>query len=122
MVFFVFLVVFRQSLSIKLCIMSRGGQVILINSVSREVLLDTMRKLEKYQNLVVRVSGFSAYFITLDRRVQEDNRTWGIMQKAIKKLGAKAGTEHFYVLYQYSLYSLFSTNLTNISLNSSFWS
>ncbi|HHW24500.1 MAG TPA: hypothetical protein GXX22_03475 [Clostridiales bacterium] len=93
--------------------------MILINSVSREVLLDAMRKLEKYQNLVVRVSGFSAYFITLDRRVQEDNRTWGIMQKAIKNLGAKAGTEHFYVLYQYSL---FSTNLTNISLNSSFWS
>ncbi len=52
--------------------MSRGGQEIQINSVSREMLIDAMHHPEKYQNLVVRVSGFSAHYVTLDRRVQED--------------------------------------------------
>ena len=52
--------------------MSRGGQEIQINSVSRNMLIDAMHHPEKYKNLVVRVSGFSAYYITLDRRVQED--------------------------------------------------
>ena len=36
------------------------------------MLRDAMAHPEKYQNLVVRVSGFSAYFISLDRAVQED--------------------------------------------------
>ncbi|MDD6799883.1 MAG: pyruvate formate lyase family protein [Firmicutes bacterium] len=55
----------------------RGGQEMQINSVSREVLIDAMEHPEKYQNLVVRVSGFSAYFVRLNREVQQDilNRT-----------------------------------------------
>lgn len=55
----------------------RGGQEMQINSVSREVLMDAMEHPEKYRDLVVRVSGFSAYFVTLDRSVQQDilNRT-----------------------------------------------
>lgn len=52
--------------------MSRGGQELQINSVSRDILIDAMEHPEKYKNLVVRVSGFSAFYITLDRRVQED--------------------------------------------------
>ena len=50
----------------------KGGQELQINSVSREVLKDAMVHPEKYKNLVVRVSGFSAYYITLDRAVQLD--------------------------------------------------
>lgn len=49
-----------------------GGQEVQINSVSREVLKDAMEHPEKYSDLVVRVSGFSAYYTRLDRKVQED--------------------------------------------------
>ena len=52
--------------------MSRRGQEIQINSVSRDVLIDAMHNPEKYQSLVVRVSGFSAYYVSLARSVQED--------------------------------------------------
>ncbi len=51
---------------------ARGGQEIQINSVSREVLKDAMEHPENYQSLVVRVSGFSALYITLSKEVQED--------------------------------------------------
>jgi len=50
----------------------RGGQEIQINSVSKMTLADAMNHPEAYQNLIVRVSGFSAYFTTLDQSVQED--------------------------------------------------
>ena len=42
-----------------------GGQELQINATSREVLLDAMEHPEKYKSLVVRVSGFSAYYTTL---------------------------------------------------------
>ena len=51
---------------------ARGGQEVQINCVSRETLKDAMEHPEKYAGLVVRVSGFSAYFTKLDRAVQED--------------------------------------------------
>ncbi|NLO83029.1 MAG: hypothetical protein GX094_08245 [Clostridiales bacterium] len=50
----------------------KGGQEIQINSVSRDVLIDAMEHPENYKNLVVRVSGFSAYYTCLDRSVQND--------------------------------------------------
>jgi len=50
----------------------RGGQEVQINATSREVLKDAMAHPENYQSLVVRVSGFSALYVTLDRAVQED--------------------------------------------------
>lgn len=54
-----------------------GGQELQINATSRDILLDAMAHPENYQNLVVRVSGFSAFYVTLDRDVQLDilNRT-----------------------------------------------
>lgn len=57
--------------------LKKGGQEIQINATSREVLTDAMEHPEKYADLVVRVSGFSAFYVTLDRRVQLDilNRT-----------------------------------------------
>ena len=55
----------------------KGGQEVQINSTSRAVLLDAMEHPENYQNLVVRVSGFSSYYVRLDKEVQIDilNRT-----------------------------------------------
>ena len=50
----------------------RGGQELQINAVSRELLMEAMEHPERYGSLVVRVSGFSAYFTTLDRAVQLD--------------------------------------------------
>lgn len=54
-----------------------GGQQMQINSVSRETLTDAMNHPENYASLVVRVSGFSAYYTRLDKSVQHDilNRT-----------------------------------------------
>ncbi len=51
---------------------SRGGQEIQINSTSRKVLEDARIHPENYQSLVVRVSGFSALYVTLSDEVQED--------------------------------------------------
>ncbi|MBQ7827998.1 MAG: hypothetical protein IJ386_07010 [Clostridia bacterium] len=55
----------------------KGGQEMQINATSREVLIDAMEHPEKYGSLVVRVSGFSAFYVTLGRDVQTDilNRT-----------------------------------------------
>jgi formate C-acetyltransferase len=50
----------------------KGGQEIQINSVSRDVLKDAMDNPEKHAGMVVRVSGFSAYYTKLPRSVQED--------------------------------------------------
>ena len=42
------------------------------NSVSRKLLRDAMESPQNYSDLVVRVSGFSAYFTALDKAVQHD--------------------------------------------------
>lgn len=54
-----------------------GGQELQINATSRDVLEEAMLDPEKYGNLVVRVSGFSDYFVKLSKEVQLDilNRT-----------------------------------------------
>lgn len=49
-----------------------GGQEMQINSVSRSTLIDAQAHPENYENLVVRVSGFSAYYTLLGRAVQND--------------------------------------------------
>ena len=55
----------------------KGGQEIQINATSREVLENAMKEPEKYGSLVVRVSGFSAFYTALGKEVQLDilNRT-----------------------------------------------
>ncbi len=50
----------------------KGGQEIQINAVSRDILYDAMGNPENYKDLVVRVSGFSAYYTSLDKAVQLD--------------------------------------------------
>jgi pyruvate formate-lyase/glycerol dehydratase family glycyl radical enzyme len=49
---------------------SLGGKHIQFNVVSRDTLLDAQKHPENYPDLVVRVAGFSAYFIQLSKQVQ----------------------------------------------------
>jgi len=49
-----------------------GGIELQFNTTDRKVLLDAMESPEKYEDLVVRVSGFSANYITLEHEVQLD--------------------------------------------------
>jgi len=51
---------------------AQGGQEIQINAVDRQTLRRAMEEPEKYGSLVVRVSGFSALFTSLETAVQED--------------------------------------------------
>ncbi len=51
---------------------ARGGQEMQINSVGRATLLDAQEHPENYSDLVVRVSGFSAYYTLLTRDIQHD--------------------------------------------------
>jgi len=50
----------------------KGGQQIQINAVSADLLKDAMEHPQDYGSLVVRVSGFSAYFTALGSDVQKD--------------------------------------------------
>jgi len=49
-----------------------GGKWIQFNVVGNEQLLDAQRFPENYCNLVVRVAGYSAYFVDLSKGVQDD--------------------------------------------------
>lgn len=51
---------------------SRGGMEIQISVVSKEMLIDAQKHPEEYENLIVRVSGFSAYFTTLQKATQDE--------------------------------------------------
>ncbi len=52
--------------------MELGGQELQINVVDNAVLLDAQEHPEQYQDLVVRVAGYSAYFTRLSRAVQNE--------------------------------------------------
>ena len=53
------------------------GHHIQFNVVDRETLLDAQRHPEQYENLIVRVAGYSDYFTNLDKALQDEiiNRT-----------------------------------------------
>lgn len=51
---------------------SLGGMQVQFNVVSRETLLRAQADPKKYQNLIVRVAGYSAYFVNLEKKVQQD--------------------------------------------------
>jgi pyruvate-formate lyase len=51
---------------------SLGGKHIQFNVVSREMLLEAQKHPESYSDLVVRVAGYSAYFVQLGKRVQDE--------------------------------------------------
>lgn len=49
----------------------RGGHQMQLNAVNRQKLLDAQKAPENYPNLVVRVWGWSGYFIELDKEFQD---------------------------------------------------
>ena len=49
-----------------------GGYHVQFNVVSRETLLDAQAHPERYKDLIIRVAGFSAYWIDLARGVQDE--------------------------------------------------
>ena len=50
----------------------KGGMQMQFNVVNRETLKQAQKHPEQYRNLVVRVAGYSAYFVGLDSHVQQD--------------------------------------------------
>ena len=51
---------------------AKKGMQIQFNIVSAETLQEAKAEPEKYKDLIVRVAGFSSYFVTLCPQVQED--------------------------------------------------
>ena len=51
--------------------LARGGHQLQINSVNREDMLQAQKHPENYRNLIVRVWGWSGYFVELDREYQD---------------------------------------------------
>ena len=52
--------------------MDSGGAEAQFNVVSTDVLRKAQREPDEYRNLVVRIAGYSAYFVELTRDCQED--------------------------------------------------
>ena len=50
----------------------KGGLEIQFNVIDRETLIDAQRNPELHRDLVVRVSGYSAYFHTLNKETQDE--------------------------------------------------
>ena len=48
------------------------GMQVQFNVVSTETLRDAQKHPENYQDLLIRVAGYSAYFVTIDPSLQED--------------------------------------------------
>ncbi|MFX1446108.1 MAG: glycine radical domain-containing protein, partial [Promethearchaeota archaeon] len=49
-----------------------GGMHIQVNSMGTELLRDAQTHPEKYEDLIVRVSGYAAYFTRLGKEIQND--------------------------------------------------
>lgn len=47
-----------------------GGMQIQLNVVTSDILRDAMLHPDQYQNLLVRISGYNAYFVTLNKDMQ----------------------------------------------------
>ncbi len=50
----------------------KGGYEIQINVVNKDTLVKAQKKPEEYRNLLVRVSGFSTYFVELNKTTQDE--------------------------------------------------
>ncbi len=62
----------KKLLSLVKTYMDLGGSHVQFNCVSRETLEDARLKPDQYKDLVVRVAGFSAFFVQLDEGVQDE--------------------------------------------------
>lgn len=49
-----------------------GGFHVQINSINAETLKEAQQCPEKFQNLIIRVAGYSAYYVELDKKMQDD--------------------------------------------------
>jgi formate C-acetyltransferase len=49
-----------------------GGSVLQLNVLDQGALLEAQKHPEKHHDLTVRVSGYSARFVTLDRETQDE--------------------------------------------------
>lgn len=49
-----------------------GGMEVQLNVVDQETLNQAQLYPDKYRNLLVRVSGFSTYFVELEKEVQDE--------------------------------------------------
>ena len=49
-----------------------GGMQVQFNVVSSEALHEAQDKPDEYQNLIVRIAGFSAYFVEMPKVLQDD--------------------------------------------------
>jgi len=61
----------RQVIRLLRSYFQKGGMQIQINVADQQVLLDARAHPERYQNLIIRVGGFSDYFVRLDPVLQE---------------------------------------------------
>ncbi|MCD6585106.1 MAG: hypothetical protein J7K96_05020 [Desulfobacteraceae bacterium] len=48
----------------------QGGMQMQFNMVNSQVLRDAMANPDQYRNLLVRISGYNAYFVHLNREMQ----------------------------------------------------
>ena len=53
-------------------IIELGAMHVHFNVVDADVLLEAQKNPEKYRHLVVRVAGYSAYFVDLPKEVQDE--------------------------------------------------
>jgi formate C-acetyltransferase len=51
---------------------SQGGKHVQFNVVNKEMLLDSQKRPEKHKDLIIRVAGYSAYFVSLGKPVQDE--------------------------------------------------
>jgi pyruvate-formate lyase len=51
---------------------SKGGKHIQFNVITKEILKEAQAEPEKYRDLIVRVAGYSAYYVQLTRAIQDD--------------------------------------------------
>ncbi|MBQ1224193.1 MAG: hypothetical protein IIX84_07930, partial [Oscillospiraceae bacterium] len=51
---------------------ARGGQQLSVTVVSRDELIAAMKNPEAHRDLIVRVGGYSDYFVNLSRSMQEN--------------------------------------------------
>ena len=52
--------------------LKRGGMEVQYNVVSSETMRTAQKDPDSYRNLVVRIAGYSAYFVELNRDCQND--------------------------------------------------
>ncbi|MFC1928252.1 pyruvate formate lyase family protein, partial [Chloroflexota bacterium] len=62
----------KKLLSLIKTYFDRGGWHVQFNMIDREVLLDAQKHPEQYRQLMVRVGGYSAYFVELTKEVQDE--------------------------------------------------